>query len=246
MESDGTEPDPHGEKLTGPEPLAAAVAVRDPAQVMIQPKLLPSAVAFAPDGVLLALASHNVVLLYDAARGRAIRVLTGGTGAINDVAFSPDGVQLAAASGGGTALLWDLTGLGPAAIGATLGWHDGAVLGVAYSPDGTKVATASADRTARIWDISGAEPVTWATLRGHAAQVTAMAFAPDGTLLATASADGTARLWNLIGAEPFTDTNSPAHAALHGHTASVRAVASLPTGPGWPPHPTMAPLGSGM
>ncbi|MGH3844617.1 MAG: caspase, EACC1-associated type [Pseudonocardiaceae bacterium] len=108
-----------------------------------------TAVAFSPDGRLLATASHdNEVCLWDPATGQHLRTLTGHDGPVWGVAFSPDGRLLATSGEDNTARLWD------PATGQhlrTLTGHDGPVQGVAFSPDGHVLATASDDNTARLW-----------------------------------------------------------------------------------------------
>ena len=67
-----------------------------------------NAVAFSPDGSLLALAlSDKTVRLWDASTGREVRKLEGHTSSVRAVAFSPDGSLLASASGDETVRLWD-------------------------------------------------------------------------------------------------------------------------------------------
>ena len=74
-----------------------------------------SAVAFSPDGTLLATGTQfHVVTLWDAATGRErLALQTGervGTGSwVWSVAFSPDGKILAVSSDQGTVRLWDVT-----------------------------------------------------------------------------------------------------------------------------------------
>ena len=184
------------------------------------------AVAFSPDGRLLATASADrTARLWDPAAGNCLRTLTGHTSVVWAVAFSPDGRLLATASADRTARLWD-----PAAGNClrTLTGHTSAVWAVAFSPDGRLLATASYDGTARLWDpATGKHRRTltgkhWRTLTGRTRAVTGVAFSPDGRLLATASYDGTARLW-----DPATGKH---RRTLTGHTSRVWAVAFSPDG----------------
>ena len=98
-----------------------------------------SAVAFSPDGTLLATACGK--------HGRGVGAATGRELArwntqVRAVAFSPDGTRLATGSADKTARLWQ------AATGRELARmeHDDRVNAVAFSPDGTRLATGATIR----------------------------------------------------------------------------------------------------
>jgi len=159
---------------------------------------LPSsvaAVAFSPDGQLLATAgSGKTARLWQVPSGELVRTLPGHTGVVYAVAFSPDGQLLATAGGDRTARLWQVPS---GELLRTLPGHTGWVSTVAFSPDGQLLATAGTDRTALLWKVSSGEPLR--TLSGHTRAVNDVAFSPDCLLLATAGSDRTARLWALTG-----------------------------------------------
>ena len=177
-----------------------------------------NAVAFSPDGKLVASASTDAtVRLWDSATGTALQTLKGHTGHINAVAFSPDSKLVASASYDETVRLWD------AATGSalqTLKGHTGSVKAIAFSPDGKLVASASDNKMVRLWDATTGTVLQ--TLKGHTGYVNAVAFSPDGKLVASASDDGMVRLWDA--------TTGTALQTLKGHTEYVNAVTFSPDG----------------
>lgn len=152
-----------------------------------------TAVAFSPDGQVLASASYdNTIKLWDVATGKPIKDLVGHEGFVWALAFSADGKILATGSDDKTVRLWELAS---GKVARILSGHTGPVEAVAFSPDGGVLATAGDYATIRLWDVATSREIK--ALAGHSSQVKSASFSPDGKVLASASDDGTVRLWDV-------------------------------------------------
>lgn len=101
-----------------------------------------NAVAFSPDGKLLATAdTKKKIKLWDVDSGELIRTLLGHETYINEILFSPDGKRLASGGGDKQAIIWDVaTDKKPLSLKHPEEVHD-----AAFSPDGKLLATACAN-----------------------------------------------------------------------------------------------------
>lgn len=180
-----------------------------------------AAVAYSPDGMLLAIGSYGRVTIWDTQQAKPVKQITNVLGTVNDLKFSPDGKTLAVAGGQpsarGDLRLFDTKDW---KLLAQLGGHLDVVACVAFTVDGKTLASASFDKTVRLWDLASRQ--VRVTLTGHSDFVYSVAFSPKSDWLATASKDRTVRVSDAAtGASRLT---------LSGMEQDVLAVAVSPDG----------------
>lgn len=163
---------------------------------LTKPKVPITAIAYSPDGKLLALGQYQKVLLVDPATGHIVRTLEGTAGSVTSLRFTPDGKGLLSAAGEpglfGEAVLWDPATGKPI---RTFRGHSDSLYAAELSHDGVFLATAGYDKVIRIWDAETGEEID--LFKGHQDAVYSLAFSPDDKLLASASGDRTIKLWSV-------------------------------------------------
>jgi WD40 repeat protein len=206
----------------GDRALASSVVVQHDVYKMIPVGPSVQAVAYAPDGRLVASGDDGgTVRLWDSGTGQPTGdPLTGHEAPVRAVAFSPDGQRLVSASDDGSVRLWD-TGTGQV-VGGPLTGHENAVHAVAFSPDGQRLASGGADGTVRLWDAATGRPVGQ-PMTADGDPVNAVAISPGGQLIASGGDDKSVRLWDAA-------TGQPVAAPMTGHEGAVHAVAFDPEG----------------
>jgi len=170
------------------------------------------ALAFSPDGKYLVagFGSHfgfqngsPPLKVWEVAKRRLVRRLSGHTGYCAALDFSRDGTRLASASRDGTAMIWSteswqatqtLQNPDLSTLGGPAGQR-GSVEDVAFTPDGRTLVMASREGSVLLWDVATGR--LQETLKGHSGTVMSAAMSPDGRTLATGGSDRMVRLWNV-------------------------------------------------
>jgi len=167
-------------------------------------------IAFGPDGVALAAATDQGVLLWPSwADGGVPKPFD--PGPVQSIDFDPSGHRLIAGDARGMADVWDLgEAFDRPRQARTLQGQRLLLWDVTFSADGTKVVTTSGDNTA--WVRDAADRRSDLSLIGHTGGVLTGRFSADGTRVVTTSLDGTARVWSISGGEPVV---------LRGHRGAV-------------------------
>jgi WD40 repeat protein len=175
-----------------------------------------TAVAFSPDGSLLATASlDQTIRVWSTTSWASLQTLTGHTNGIASVAFSPDGQKIVSGSVDGTVKIWNWSS---GACLLTIATHALPVTATVFSPDGASVISGSDDDTVRVW--SAADGSAVCTLGGQKDYIGSVAISPDGTLCASAGGDQTIQVRNAI--------NGSLVRTLSGHTGYVNAIVFAP------------------
>ncbi|QEL17182.1 WD40 repeat domain-containing serine/threonine protein kinase [Limnoglobus roseus] len=154
-----------------------------------------SAVAFSPDGTMVASGSANkTAILWDVKTGKAVQRLIGHEGPIYSLAFSPEGDRLATVSWDHSIRIWD-TKNGDL-VKKIENAHEEGVWSVSYSCCGKILASAGQEGLVKVWDIDNTEKPIRVYSR-HKGTVHAVHFTAKGTQLITGGRDGTIRLWKV-------------------------------------------------
>jgi WD40 repeat protein len=174
---------------------------------------LSHAVAFSPDGSIVATSCHNAIRIWDWKAGKLLKTWPGHEGQIKALVFSSDS-QLLASGGADQGLrLWNVT---TGTEIACLRGHTSDIWSIAFHPNGRELYSSSgSENLIRVWDIQRALQSTME--RRHDGPVYDVAFSPDGPFFASAGSRGEVRIWTL---------DSPQHIhELHCHDSEVRALA---------------------
>jgi WD40 repeat protein len=147
------------------------------------------AVAFSPDGRIVAAAAGNYLVQWSVEKLATLH-RHGGSCAVRAVAFAPGGELLATGSHDHRVRIYHRDHVKSR---IRMEGHSGIVTSVCFSPDGAAVASGSDDRTVRVWRASDGAPLR---VLDCANPVRSVAFSPDAQTLA-AGAASRVLLWRV-------------------------------------------------
>jgi len=176
-----------------------------------------NAVAFSPDGQLLASASDDhTVKLWRVSDGALLATLEGHYEEVTSVAFSHNGEMLASGSMDRTIKLWSVS---ERTLIRTMGGNE-FILGIAFSPDDAFLTSGGGYSTneIKVWRLSDGELLS--ITHDQLGSTNSVAYSPDGQFLAAGKANSVATLRNLTTGD----------VRWLGHRGSVNFVAFSPDG----------------
>ena len=178
------------------------------------------ALAFSPDGSLLAVAGFHEVLLWKADGSELLGRLVGLSERIESLAFSPDGKRLAVTGGMpaqmGEVQVWDIA---KRKLSLSVPVTFDTVYGVSWSPDGTKIAFGCADNSVRAIDAKTGNQVLF--MGSHNDWVLDTVFSADGSHLMSVGRDMAVKLIEVSTQRFIDNITSITPGALKGGLAAV-------------------------
>jgi RNA polymerase sigma factor (sigma-70 family) len=162
-----------------------------------------NAVAFSPDGKLLAAAGdpmvaapaadrHGEICIWDFETAKEKSRLRGHEHGVSSLAFSPDGKTVASTGSDQHIRVWDVASakeLGSVQASRSL------LHSVAFAPDGRGLASGGDENAVKLWDLPSLQqrPIG----AGHETWVSFLAFTPDGKRLITGAPRDGLSVWDL-------------------------------------------------
>lgn len=165
-----------------------------------------TALAWSPDGNILAVAGWHEVVLHGGTNSGIVARLVGDSPRIESIAFSPDGIQLAVSGGAhsqyGEIQIWNTKTY---TLTRSIKTTSDVVFGVSWSPDGKRIAVGCADKMVRVFEVTdGRESMK---CDNHIDWVFATTWSHDGTKLVSAGRDRSLKLIDVASGHLIDDVN---------------------------------------
>ena len=154
-----------------------------------------SALAFSPDGRILASAGFSVgeILLWEVATGKEIGRLVGHSDYVASLVFWPDGSKLASSSGDQTIRTWDVASRTCTDV---MRGHRLEVWRLALLPDNRTLISGCKDGVVCFWDTATTHPRQEHFTLGKSTALLSWCFAPDGRSVLTLDSDRKITRWS--------------------------------------------------
>ena len=227
----GTEPDmpPGGDPLTEAETAilsrwvaegavddtpAGGLGTRRPAALPVYHALpAVAAMAFSPDGSVLAVAGHHEIILHRGDGSAITGRWLGDSPRIESLAFSKDGKFLAACGGApsefGEIQVWDVAA---GSLVRSIRAGSDTLYGISWSDDGTRLAAGGGDKLVRAFD--SARGAALMACDNHLDWVFGTAFVHDGSKLVSVSRDRGVKLIDVASGHLLDDAARPREPVL--------------------------------
>jgi hypothetical protein len=179
-----------------------------------------TALAYSPDGSLLAVSGFHEILLHKADGSGLVARLVGTSERIQSLAFSPDGKYLAMTGGTpglfGEVQVWNVA---KRRLKLSLPVTFDTVYGASWSPDGKKLAFGCADNSLRAIDPATGKQILYQG--GHGDWVLDTVFSKDASHLVSVSRDMSMKLTEVATQRLVDNITSITPGALKGGLMSV-------------------------
>lgn len=172
-----------------------------------------SALAYSPDGKLLAVSGYHEVLLHSSDGSNLVARLLGESPRIESLAFSPDGKYLAVAGSAparfGEVQVWELAPSlhTDSTNGPQKAWKisDDSVYGISWSQKADRLAMGCADKTVRVLSVSDGKELL--KFDNHSDWVFGTIWTTDGKRLVTCSRDRAMKMIDASSGQFIDDIN---------------------------------------
>ncbi|HET6246524.1 MAG TPA: c-type cytochrome domain-containing protein [Tepidisphaeraceae bacterium] len=167
-----------------------------------------TALAYSPDGALLAVTGYHEVLLHKSDGSAIVARLTGEAPRIESVCFSKDGMMMADCGGSpgefGLVQIWNVPDLKLQKVWQISG---DSLYGISFAPDEKTVAFGGADKIVHRINVTDGKELL--DFKAHADWVLGTVFTPDGKQLVSAGRDREMKLIDLENSRFIDDINNP-------------------------------------